>query len=236
MWTVASGAREEKTWTEIAALCCRFQRTELCHNRTRVHRVAAFNTTLQLDEPAEVVYERIRRSLQQGVGSAHVRAQPGLIVVTRRFTPTWAKVLGVIGLLLFLIGALFFLVKEEESLSISISPSGERRCTVMVAGNGETWLIARVQSAITQPQWLTRPCPHCQAAMKPDATKCPHCESESRAWVRKDGRWWYQSDTVGWQWLDEGANAWRIYVAPEAESPPHVVETAADAGPPLDAP
>jgi hypothetical protein len=37
---------------------------------------------------------------------------------TRRVTPSWAKVLGVIGLLFFLIGILFFFVKENETVLI----------------------------------------------------------------------------------------------------------------------
>lgn len=38
----------------------------------------------------------------------------------KRSTPTWAIVLGIIGLLLFLIGALFFLVKETKRVPAAV--------------------------------------------------------------------------------------------------------------------
>jgi len=45
------------------------------------------------------------------------------LVYTRRFIPTWAIVLAVIGLLVFLLGLLFLLVKDTQTVTISIGPS-----------------------------------------------------------------------------------------------------------------
>ena len=49
---------------------------------------------------------------------AVTRVLPTEIVV--RETPSWAKVLGVIGILFFLIGLLFFLVKEERRIPAAV--------------------------------------------------------------------------------------------------------------------
>ena len=45
--------------------------------------------------------------------------QPGIVVVIHKYRPGWAIVLGIIGLLFFLLGALFFLVKNTDVLSVS---------------------------------------------------------------------------------------------------------------------
>ena len=85
----------------------------------------AFNATLHLDEPVDVVQARIDgavRSTLRGpnerIGSARgtkVNSQPGSIVVIRQYTPGWAIVLGILGLIVFLLGLLFFLVKKTEA-------------------------------------------------------------------------------------------------------------------------
>ncbi len=44
---------------------------------------------------------------------------------TRRYTPTWAIVLAIIGALIFLLGLLFLLVKDEDVLVASLQPYGD---------------------------------------------------------------------------------------------------------------
>jgi hypothetical protein len=48
---------------------------------------------------------------------------PGSLVLTRKYTPTWAIVLAVIGFLIFLLGLLFLLVKNTETVTISLRPA-----------------------------------------------------------------------------------------------------------------
>jgi hypothetical protein len=111
--------------------------------------VPAFNATLQLDEPADVVQARIDATLRSSIvrKDTTVNSQPGSIVVIRRYTPGWAIVLGILGLFLFLLGLLFFLVKNTQSLTISISSRAEGGCTVMASGEAEEWVIRNVQAA-----------------------------------------------------------------------------------------
>ena len=47
---------------------------------------------------------------------------PGSIVVTRRYRPTWTKVVAVLGAPLLLLGLLALLYQEEETLTITLSP------------------------------------------------------------------------------------------------------------------
>ena len=108
----------------------------------------AFNATLQLDESAKEVQARIASSVQTDRKGYTVNSLPGSIVVIRRYTPGWAIVVGIVGLLFFLLGLLFFLVKNTDSLTISISPRGESGCTVLASGEAEEWVIRSVQAAL----------------------------------------------------------------------------------------
>jgi hypothetical protein len=114
--------------------------------------MATFNTTVQLPEPPNVLESRLIASLLN-IKELHVRAQPGsgIIVITRRHRPDWATALGVIGLLVFLIGILFFFVKVTESLTIAISPHGEGGSTVVINGEAAPWATARIHNALAQP-------------------------------------------------------------------------------------
>jgi Protein of unknown function (DUF2510) len=57
------------------------------------------------------------------------------ITFTRRYTPTWAVVLAILGVLFFLLGLLFLLVKEEDTLVFSFTAEGEQT-KVTVNGTG----------------------------------------------------------------------------------------------------
>ena len=49
-------------------------------------------------------------------------AGPHTLILTRRYTPTWAIVVGIIGILFFLIGLLAFFVKQTETLTVTVTP------------------------------------------------------------------------------------------------------------------
>jgi hypothetical protein len=57
------------------------------------------------------------------------------ITFTRRYTPTWAIVLAIIGFFIFLLGLLFLLVKDQNVLIFSLSSEGEQT-KVAVSGSG----------------------------------------------------------------------------------------------------
>ena len=71
------------------------------------------------------------------------------IVITRKYTPTWAIVVGIIGLLFFLLGVFAFFVKETEVLTVALSPEGEgRRTRVAISGVAGAVVAARVNNIV----------------------------------------------------------------------------------------
>ena len=170
--------------------------------------VPRFDTTIQLAEPAEAVQSRIALAVARF--PAQVEVRPGLITITRRFRPVWAKVLGIIGLILMGLGILFFLVKKTEVLTISVSPRGDDESTVVVGGELQPWMIPLVQSAISG-SW-TRKCPQCNQPMPRTESVCPSCQSESKPWIHHAGLWWFRRDAgAQWEWYDDNIGAWRWY-------------------------
>ena len=79
------------------------------------------------------------------------------VPVTVRKTPTWAIVLGVIGLFIFLIGIVFFSIKTDETVyreAITITTAGGR-----FTGTKEAWRglgIAREEKPKTLNDWINR--------------------------------------------------------------------------------
>jgi hypothetical protein len=71
------------------------------------------------------------------------------IVITRRYIPTWAIVVGIIGLLFFLLGVFAFLIKETEVLTVALSPEDEgRRTRVAISGVAGATVAARVNHIV----------------------------------------------------------------------------------------
>jgi len=116
--------------------------------------VPAFSTTRQLDEPPEAVHARLLAAISSSLGTSsgyQLSASPGLIVLIRRYRPTWAIVLAILGALIFLLGLLFLLVKNTETLTISVSPrSGDAGSTVVASGQAADWMITCIQQALAE--------------------------------------------------------------------------------------
>ena len=65
-------------------------------------------------------------------------AGPGSIVLTRKYIPTWAIIVAVIGVLIFLIGLLALLYRETEVTMVTVTPvQGGSRVTVSGVGSQE---------------------------------------------------------------------------------------------------
>jgi uncharacterized protein UPF0547 len=119
-------------------------------------------------------------------------AAQGSIVLTRRYIPTWAIVVAVLGAFFFLIGLLALLYKETETVAITITPvpGGARvsitgRCTAEMA----TRLNAVISStspleaeaepaAVAQGEQPTKTCPQCAEQVKVAAQVCRFCGYE----------------------------------------------------------
>lgn len=73
------------------------------------------------------------------------------IIMTRRYIPTWAIIVGVVGLLFFLIGALAFLIKTTETLTITVASSTEGT-RVMISGVANKEMTERLNASISSLQ------------------------------------------------------------------------------------
>lgn len=123
-------------------------------------------------------------------------AGTGSMVLTRKYIPTWAIVVAIIGLLLFLLGILALLFKETETLAITLVPEGD--CTkVTISGVGSQEMLARISAVLrsmpvldpNQARQLPPPpgvpvasvavdsktCPACAEDVKLAAQVCKHC-------------------------------------------------------------
>ena len=74
-------------------------------------------------------------------------AGTGSIILTRKYIPTWAIVVAVVGLFLALLGLLALLYKETETLTITITPAdgGSR---VAISGLATPEMGARIRTAL----------------------------------------------------------------------------------------
>lgn len=57
------------------------------------------------------------------------------------------------------------------------------------------------KAATHDPMKVTRECPHCKSAIRPDASVCPHCQRESPPWTLHVGEWW-RREPDGWYWQE----------------------------------
>lgn len=93
----------------------------------------------------------IEKVVLWGSGFANTNIQTSGSTVTftysRKFIPGWAVALGIVGLLFFLIGVVFFFVRKTEIEVFTVTalpiPGGSQ---VTMGGIGQPWLIQRMQN------------------------------------------------------------------------------------------
>ncbi len=69
------------------------------------------------------------------------------LILTRRYTPTWAIVLAIVGLLLFFVGLLLLLVKETETVTIALTET-EVGTRVSISGVATQSMVARLNTVL----------------------------------------------------------------------------------------
>ena len=108
----------------------------------------SFVRTAIVDDDPEVVIQRFLTVTAGTPEYTVASAGSGSVVLTRRYTPTWAIVVAVVGVLLFLIGLLALLVKQTETLTITAvaSPEGTR---VAISGVASAALATRLNAAMS---------------------------------------------------------------------------------------
>src|ERR1700737_2517821 len=105
-----------------------------------------FSQTVILQEPPEIVQQRLFMATRGLPGVTPIQTGPWSILVSRRFIPTWAIVCAVIGFFCFLLGLLFLLVWSTDTLEIRTSPAPDGMgSTVSVSGVADSETITRLQ-------------------------------------------------------------------------------------------
>ena len=151
-----------------------------------------FNQTIVVAERPDAVSQRIIQSVSGVTGCTVTTAGVGSILISRKYRPTWAIVVAVVGILLFLIGLLALLYTVTETLTITITPDGDGT-RVSVSGIASQEMLARITGVLgslavsagsaseqSSPSELlpsdSKKCPACAETVKAEARVCRFCK------------------------------------------------------------
>lgn len=118
--------------------------------------------TFQMDEKPKAARDRVLSevvpSLTVNGGYTLIAQDTQTLTLTKKYRPTWATVLAVLGVLFFLIGLLFLLVKETQTIILSFSPSGKGTRVMVTGARDGTFQYAmttKVGAQVVEPAGLT---------------------------------------------------------------------------------
>jgi len=107
-------------------------------------------------------------------------AGAGSIVLTRRYTPGWAIAVAIIGALFALLGLLALLVKDTETLAITITPvAGGSR--ISINGRCTAEMVTRLNAVITSAPALAEQDAIAERAREGETKTCPRCAEQVKA-------------------------------------------------------
>lgn len=157
---------------------------------------ANFNKTVEVGLPPDAVTQNLVAAVSAAPGYTVTSAGTGSVILTRKYIPTWAIVVGVLGLLLFLVGALVFLYRVTETMTITITPT-EGGSRVVVSGLASSEMMQRLSAQLNAMPALSseahaaspgelsvsatsavKTCPACAEEVKAAAKVCRFCGHE----------------------------------------------------------
>lgn len=107
---------------------------------------------IQLSESVMEVNERLLTEITPAMvqmGYTLVSQGDRTLTFTKRYRPTWATVLAIVGLLFFLLGLLFLLVKETETVLVTLSVK-DGGASVLVTGARKPWVGEAIERRLTE--------------------------------------------------------------------------------------
>ena len=150
-----------------------------------------YNQAVTLSEKPDVLMQGLVSATAGTSGYTLNTAGANSVILTRKFTPTWAVVWGIILGLFTLVGFALLLVKTTETLSITLAgiDTGTR---VTISGVATPEMIARLNSVLSgasaNPEEVTEAsaeplvgepdtkiCPECAETVKAQANVCRFC-------------------------------------------------------------
>jgi hypothetical protein len=96
----------------------------------------------QVDGSVKKVHDRLLTDVTPAMtrmGFSPAAQTDQTMTYTRRYRPTWAIILAIIGALIFLLGLLFLLVKDTETVLVSLTSEGSKT-RVTVTGAREPYV------------------------------------------------------------------------------------------------
>lgn len=156
---------------------------------------------------ADKTFQELMPLLARQKGVRLERPAPDTLVVHHRHCPGWAVALGIIGLLVFLLGLLFFLVRTTETATV-VGRDVEGGATFTATGFTSIEVSNFLHGRLAARE--LRPCPSCRAMMGWRQSVCWKCGKSSVPYIDHAGVMWCHSPG-GWQWYDADTSVWRWY-------------------------
>lgn len=106
-----------------------------------------FNQVATVEGDPDSVMQDLVAAASGAQGYSLATGGSGSLVLTRKYTPTWAVVLAIIGLLIFLLGLLFLLVRNTETLTVSLRAAGSGT-EIRISGLATPEMQSRINAVI----------------------------------------------------------------------------------------
>jgi hypothetical protein len=118
-----------------------------------------FNQTAAFGAPPDAVIQALVAGTMGQAEYTTMVVGPGTVVLTRKYRPTWALVVFIVGLVLFLAGLLALLVTNTETLTINVLPVEGGGSRVTVSGVGSLPMLHQVAAILNAMPDLAAPGP-----------------------------------------------------------------------------
>jgi hypothetical protein len=105
------------------------------------------NLAFTIVEPQEVVCQALLTGTTGVRGYTVTTAGISSLILTRRYTPTWARMLAIYGIWLALISLLALFIKRTETLSVTLIPVPEGT-NIILAGVASREMIGRLDAVL----------------------------------------------------------------------------------------